>query len=255
MGIEEWALWGALLVAGVVGGFANAVAGGASLICMPALVTLGLPVDVAIATNKLATTGQSVFTAFRYGQKGFFHWRIWAKAAIPAFIGALIGANLILSLPEHVLQGVVAVVLVGALSMILLGRKTTPESAEDGESELPRASVAGLGSVGLLGVYGGFFGGGVGLVLVPLLHHSFRLDYISANGVKSGLAAVMNTTAFTIFLWNGLIHWQEGLCLLFGMLIGANLGVESAVVRGEKWIRGAMILATTVAVALLLARF
>ncbi len=243
--------WVILFAAGVAGGFANAVAGGASLLCMPALVFFGLPVDAAIATNKLATTAQSVYTAARYGQKGFFNKRVWMFCAGPALFGAAFGAYLLVSLAEfkEVLHGVVIAVLLVALALILFVKRDAPAPEETPLP--PRTSPWGALLVGVIGVYGGFFGGGVGLVLAPLLYTVFRLDYVSANGVKAGLGAVMNVTALSIFVWSGLVLWLEGACLVAGMLVGANIGVNTAVERGEAWVRGALVLATVATVVYL----
>lgn len=231
-----------LLLVGVAGGFANSVAGGASLMSMPALLMCGLPLQAALATNKLATTGQSIFTAFRYRQGGYFSLKTWTSAALPALLGASLGALIVLELPQWVLQLVVGVVLCLALGLTLFApRVKEGEVVETGRKYSMGTSWVAMGGIG---VYGGFFGGGVGLVLVPVLNRFYGLDFLRANGVKSGLAAVMNFTALAIFLVGGGVEFAYGGILLLGMLLGAYFGVNVAINKGEKWVRVALVVAT-----------
>ena len=249
-----------LFLVGVCGGFANAVAGGASLMSLPVLLWVGLPVPAAIATNKLATSGQTILAAFRYHRASHFSLAVFLKVITPFAIGALGGSLLLLELPESLLKWVVGGVLVFALALTLSPRKQESE-LEEGRGE-PNPHLTRIGGMGI-GLYGGFFGGGVGLLLVPLLNRFYRLDWLTANGVKAGIAAVMNGIALAVFLlrdWmsdtssggsESLLQWSIGLPLLAGMLFGAYGGVQFAVKKGDAWVRAALILATAASLFML----
>ena len=233
--------WVAVVLAGLAGGFVNTVAGGASLIGLPVLVWLGLPATVANATNNVATTAQSIAAAVGYARRGFGAPRATLILLLPGAVGAAVGASVVVALPEAVFRRVVALFMVAALVVVL-----RPPPAPRGPRTVRRVLTAV--AVGLLGVYGGFFGGGVGLVLLPLVATGLALDYVTANGVKSAVAAAMNATAFVVFVASGLVAWRVAVVFVVAMVLGAQMGVRMAVRRGSRWVRGVLVVVTIAAV-------
>lgn len=238
----------ALAAAGVLGGFVNTVAGGASLICMPVVAWLGLPANAANATNNLATTAQSLFSAVSFGRHGFRDNRLVALLALPALLGAILGSWLVVELSERAFSRIVGLLMLGTLFLVL--RRPRPKPRPPGQRVVPRGrAAAGLLIFGALGVYGGFFGGGLGLVMLPTLVLLFDLDLVTGNGVKTALSFVMNLTAAVVFVAHGLVHLPYALPLTAGMLVGARIGVKMSIRGGDAWIRRLLIVVTVVAAA------
>ena len=242
--------WPIVFLAGIAGGFVNTVAGGASLLCMPTLYFLGLPAVVANASNNIATTCQSLFAAIRYRQEGFGNLRISALLALPAVVGAVVGALLVTAMDEGLFRKVVGVLMLFALIVIV---KTAPQS--DGQSVKPPSAFRqwmGGCAVAFLAVYGGFFGGGVGILLLPLIAFSFGQDFVTANGVKSAVVFLMNISAAIVFVYHGLGEWLPAGVLIVGMILGAQLGVRMAVSGGERWVKRILVAVTTFAAVIFL---
>lgn len=251
--------WGALTLGlvGIAGGFANTVAGGASLMSLPVLLSFGLPVPVALATNKLGTSGQAIFTSYQFHRKNQFDWGAWRRAVLPCALGAWFGANLVLQLPDAVLKFVVSGVLVLAFWLTFRSQKIPVDQPRQPSSEGFQGAVfSGIG------LYGGFFGGGVGLLLVPVIHRLEGLNLVRANAVKAGLAAGMNVTALGTFLYQdiqsgafgsseALLRLEYGAALLAGMVVGARAGVHVTLKRGEAFVKAALLVATAVSLLFL----
>ena len=249
--MPEELIFSIIFLVGILGGGINTIAGGGSLVCMPVLAFLGLPVNVANATNNVATTVQSLAACWGYTRRGFGNGRLMVLLAIPALVGAVGGAFLVVDLPEEAFAKIVAFLMIGALVVILRVKPDeSPTRREQGRklSSL-RVACVGIPVFALLGVYGGFFGGGVGLIMLPTIVSLFGQDYVRANAVKSGIAFTMNATAFGVFAYSGLIYWAEAVTLASGMLIGSYGGVRIAISQGSAWLRVVLIGVTTTAVA------
>ena len=239
-----------LAVVGVLGGFINTVAGGASLLCMPVLAWLGLPPTAANATNNIATTAQSLFSAASFAKHGFRDHRLVAILALPALIGALLGSWLVVELSQVAFSRIVGLLMLGTLALVL--RRPRPKARTPGGERPPLRrgrALAGVGIFTVLGVYGGFFGGGLGLVMLPTLVLLFDLDLVTGNSVKTALSFIMNLTAAFVFVAHGLVHVAYAIPLTAGMLVGARLGVKMSIKGGDAWIRRLLVVVTVIAAA------
>jgi hypothetical protein len=239
---EPWWEIPLLLAAGVLGGFINTVAGGASLVALPAMVAVGLPGTVANASNNLATTLAALSAAVGYARRGFAQNRLLAWLFPAAVAGAAVGAGIVVVLPEQVFRRVVAVLMLVALGLVLRKPGAPPPKSHPTDAGFStRRGVLGAFVFFFLGIYGGFFGGGLGLVVLPLLVLMFDLDFVTANAVKSGLGFGMNAMALAVFTYGGLVAWVEGAILAVGMVAGSAIGVRLAVAKGALWIRGLLV--------------
>jgi uncharacterized membrane protein YfcA len=110
-----------LLVAsiGIISGFLNTVAGGGSLLSMPALIFLGLPSAVANGTNRVAIMAQSLAAVAGFRRKGFFDWKLGMAWGIPSIAGAVVGSRIAVSLPDAVFNRLLAAVMLLVLALTL----------------------------------------------------------------------------------------------------------------------------------------
>src|SRR3954468_22795718 len=177
----------ALVVAGVAGGLVGSIAGLASIVTYPTLLAIGLPPVTANVTNSVAlvfSTAGSV-SASRPELRG--HARAVRPLAVSAVVGGTAGGILLLVTPPDAFEFVVPwLVAVGSVSM--LARRRLVEVAVDGG----RRRRFLLPGVALIGVYGGYFGAGAGVMLLALLLHSTDDDLPRANAVKNVVLGVAN---------------------------------------------------------------
>jgi len=206
--------------AGLLGGAMNAIAGGGSFVTLPALVAAGVPSLNANATSTVALVPSALATAFAY-RKDFqnFEQAKFSTMAAVSVIGGVLGALLLISTPQRIFDTIFPFLLLFGVLVFAFGRQI-------GESLRARVKVhpAALPAAQfVLGVYGGYFGGAVGVMMMAawsvLTHASLNMMQASRNLLN----AVMNATASLFFIFGGLIYWRQMGALLVGAVIGGYL--------------------------------
>lgn len=212
------------VVAGVAAGFINTLAGSGSFLTLPALVWLGLPTQVANATNRVGILIAAI-VALRAFPKDFGLPRgDLTKLFIPCSIGAAIGAIIAARMDPRTMDQAVGVLMLLMLAVILWKRgKTAPPPGPVG----PRGSSSFWIFLGI-GAYGGFIQAGVGIFLLAGLVSNIRLPLRRANAVKLLLVLVFTVPAFLIFLYEGQIRWGLGLLMAAGQALGAWIAARFA---------------------------
>jgi uncharacterized membrane protein YfcA len=233
--------------AGFGAGFVDAIAGGGGLVTVPVLLAAGLPPHLALATNKGQAVFGAVSSAVRYARYGAIDRARAPTAFALGFVGSALGALAQLAVSPAVLRPVVIALLVASAVVV-----AWPPRARE-RSPIAHASrwgaVAALG----LGAYDGFFGPGVGtmLIVVFVLLYGDRLLAASGNAKVVNLAS--NLAAFSLFAWRGNIVWAIALPMGAANLAGAWTGAHVAVKRGDRFIR-VVVLAVVAALVVKLAR-
>ena len=218
---------GILLVAGIAAGFVNTMAGGGSMLTLPALMLLGLPADAANGTNRVAVVAQTLAGLAGYQRAGKLDLVALPKLAVPTVLGAALGAYASAELiPKSLLEPVLlGTMLVMAIVMLLRPKTLAPE----GEVRALRSTPVAVVGLFLAGVYGGFVQAGVGLVLLAVLAGTLRYDLVRANALKLALVLVFGAVSLGIFVWAGQVRWIEGGTLAAATMVGAWLGVRFAI--------------------------
>jgi uncharacterized protein len=219
-----------LLAAGVFGGLANSMAGGASLVTYPAMMAAGLPPIAANASNTVGLIPGNLIGALSEREKlPPLNFAAFVICAI-ALIGGALGAVLLLYTPEQVFVLVVPA-LIGLATLIFAFAKPIQRKIAQWFGADHGGIRAGL--VFPAAIYGGYFGAGVGVILMAVLSATSPWELRSANAMKNVLGFLANAAAIVIFVFSGLIHWPETLvmmssCIVGGFLGGAALKVVSA---------------------------
>ncbi len=244
-----------LLIAGLVSGFMNVLAGGGSLLVMPIMVLLlGMPGPVANGTNRVAILAQNVSAVAGFRKKGFSDWRLSLSLALCALPGAAIGAWYGTRLEGEWFNRVLSGVMIGVMIiMALKHRKSNPKSDDverDSapallEAPTPKQLIAGHALIVLAGFYGGFIQAGVGFILMAILHQVMGLDLVRVNMHKVFIVATYTIIAIGFFAYSGNIMWTRGLILAVAMAAGGWAGSHFAVNKGEGVIRIALNIALT----------
>ncbi len=221
---EPWFV-AVLLGAGLVAGFVNTVAGGGSLLTLPALMLLGLPATLANGTNRLCIVAQSLAGTAAYHRAGKLHTPALARVLPPTLLGSALGAYAASRAPETLLRPVLLATLV-VVALLLTFRPR----AVVAEGEEPRAidarAFAGLFAAGM---YGGFIQAGVGFVLLSVLGGMLRYDLLRANALKLVCTTIFGSVALVVFVLAAQVVWLPAALLAAATVLGSVLGVRFAV--------------------------
>ena len=211
------------LAAGLVGGAMNALAGGGTFATLPSLLALGLPANVANATSNVALLPGAATSAWAFRDElrpvGGVGWRTLAAVT---FAGGLVGSVLLVLTPTRAFDLIIPWLVLYAFVVLAFGRRAS-------DWLRARATIGAptlLAVQALLGVYGGYFGGGVGLMTTAtyglLAGHSPRELFAP----RTLMLAVANAAAAVVFVAAGLVRWRAALPMLVGAIAGGWLGAR-----------------------------
>jgi uncharacterized membrane protein YfcA len=214
-------------LASFTAGFINALAGGGSFLTLPALIAAGVPPIAANASSTVAlfpgqvTTGVSARDGIRAAAKDH-RINVPALSAI-SLVGGLIGGLLLLVTPASLFARIIPWLILFATLVFAFGNALHPESAR---FRLNRTGV--LITQGLIAVYGGYFGGGIGILMLAGLTLYGLRDIWLMNSLKILLAVLMNAAAVVTFIIAGLVHWKLTILAAVAAIIGGYVGIHAA---------------------------
>jgi uncharacterized membrane protein YfcA len=233
----------ALLLAagGLVAGVVNTLAGGGSLLTVPLLVMVGLPGPVANGTNRVGVAVGSAVATWRLSALGVSGARDAAPLLVPSALGALLGAYGVVQLPAELFNRVFGLLMLVLLVPTLRGarlERTAAARVERTAAARARALPAPLRFLAFLGIglYGGAFQAGVGILLLSVFSLS-GIDLVRSTHIKTALNTCFTLLALPIFWWAGQILWAEAFALGAGFVAGGALGARAAVRGGERIIK------------------
>ena len=235
-----WLGYLALVVAGVIAGTLNVVAGGGSFLTLPVLIFLGLPPGIANATNRVAILLQNAGAAWSFKRFGVLDTKSLLWAAVPATLGAIPGTWLALVISDTAFQKTLAFLMVAVTVWTLWspgGKKGSggDSASDDSEHRSMRPLALGVGFF-LVGVYGGFVQAGVGFLILAATTAA-GLDLVRGNAVKVLAILCFTGLSLGIFAWQGRVDWGLGLCLAVGNVLGGLLGARLTVLKGHGWVK------------------
>jgi uncharacterized membrane protein YfcA len=236
-----------VVLAAACSGVVNSIAGGGTLLTFPALLGLGIPPLVANATSTVALWPASVSSMWGYRRElqGASGWA-W-RFAVPSLVGGAVGAVLLLSTPPHLFDALVPALVLGATVLFVLQRPVMAFIRRRGgahqgvDGDLPRASGALLAAQFSIGVYGGYFGAGIGILMLAALGFMGFTNIHRMNGLKSWGALCMNAVAAALFATSGLINWPVALAMAVGSITGGWFGADVARRIGQEPVRLAIV--------------
>jgi uncharacterized membrane protein YfcA len=225
--------------AGLAAGIVNTLAGGGSLLTVPLLVLTGLPGTVANGTNRIGVLIQNGVAAWRFRKAGV--WDVanarWEIAAVAG--GALSGALAIAQVSDTLFERMFGVVMLAVLIPTL--RRPAQGARETTARPGPLRLLIFFG----IGLYGGAFQAGVGILLVLALSYA-GYDLVRANGLKVVINFCLTLFAVPVFIAKGQVAWAPALALATGFAAGGEVGARLAVFGGDRVIRPVLAAAVVV---------
>ena len=222
-----------LFLAAMMAGWVDTIAGGGGLITIPAMLTLGIPPDVALATNKVQGSSGTLVSSLYFLRKGAIDLRKIKWSIFTTFIGSLIGGWLVLQINSEALKTVLPVLL------ILMGLYFLFSPTVEDIDRSPRISYTIFSAfiAPLLGFYDGFFGPGTGtfMTLAFVVLSGYSLSKATANAKIHNFTS--NFSALIYFLLFGKIYWAVAIVMIVGQIIGSYLGAKMVTAKGVALIR------------------
>jgi len=232
-----------LFCAGVMGGALNAVAGGGSFIAFPALLWTGVPPIPANATNTIALWTGAAASSGAYRQRLDIPRQVLIPLLAASFVGGLAGALLLLITPAHTFMRVLPWLTLGATLLFAFGKKLARGEKSVIEHPATGPALAGATLFQLaVAVYGGYFGGGMGIVMLAMLAALGMTDIHAMNALKSVMGFVINGVAVVTFIVAHAVYWKHGIAMIAGAIAGGYVGAHYAMKMPQVWIRTFVVL-------------
>ncbi|MBI1741217.1 MAG: sulfite exporter TauE/SafE family protein, partial [Candidatus Koribacter versatilis] len=231
-----------LFLAGVLGGALNAVAGGGSFIAFPALLFSGVPPIAANATNTVALWLGVTASSGAYRRHLDISRRVLIPLAVTSVIGGFGGALLLLRTPAHTFLRVLPWLMLGATLLFVFGGRLARGTKSGVAHDASRAAltVAALFEL-VAAVYGGYFGGGLGIMNLAMLAALGMTDIHAMNALKVVLGGIINAMAVVTFIVAGAVAWKPGIIMIAGAIAGGYFAAHYAQKLPQSWIRAFVI--------------
>jgi uncharacterized membrane protein YfcA len=248
---SSW-LYPFLLVSGLAAGWIDSIAGGGGLITIPVLLSLGLPPQVALGTNKFQASFGSFTAALHYVRKGVVPLRDSLPGIAWTLVGSALGTWGVQQIDPGFLQLFIPVLLLAiALYMLFV-----PPVGDRGRSARMRRHPFYLLFGLSLGFYDGFFGPGVGSFWAIAFMTGLGFAMTRATGYTKVMNFTSNIVSFAVFLAGGAVLLLPALTMAAGQIVGARIGSGMVIARGARFIRPVFIIVVLLTtLRLLYARF
>ena len=223
----------------MLGGALNAVAGGGSFIGFPALLFTGVPPIPANTTNSVALWTGIIASGGAYRKRLSIPMRIMIPLLVTSLIGGLAGAFLLLKTPPHTFMRVVPWLMLAATLLFIFAKKLAGNRPSSVSQEATSAAIVGASVFELIvAVYGGYFGGGLGIVNLAMLAAIGMVDIHAMNALKSVLGSVINGVAVVTFVVARAIYWPQAVVTTARAIVGGYFGAHYALKLPQSWVRG-----------------
>ena len=232
------AWWQALLlvIGGLFAGAINTVAGGGSMLTVPLLVLAGVPGNAANGSNRVGILTSNVAAVATFRRLGVDGLRHASRVVVPVVLGGFIGSFAVgRLLDDDTFERVFGLLMI---PLVILSVRRPSNASGDRAWSTTKVVIVFL----LIGIYGGAFQAGVGLVLLAALTRS-GFDLVMSNSIKVIVNTAVTVVALPVFILSGDIAWAPALVLAAGFVVGGWLGAQASFRGGEVLIRRVMVVA------------
>ncbi|HEX5437105.1 MAG TPA: sulfite exporter TauE/SafE family protein [Gemmatimonadaceae bacterium] len=237
--------WHALIAFGVavIAGAMNAVAGGGTNLSFPTLIWLGLSPVHANATNAVALWPGSLGGAWGFRREIGGSPRRWLWLVLPSLVGGAIGAYLLVHTPSTFFRAIAPYLVIGSSVLIALEPTIKKHLGGGGDQRQSTGWLVVAGAVDfVIAVYGGYFGAGIGILLLTALGLLGAGSIHQANGLKNVYALAIKGVAVVYFILEGIVVWHAAWLMAVGAIIGGYAGAALCRKVSARTMRGIVVL-------------
>lgn len=222
-------LFGVSFLTGIIG----AMGGSGGLIITPFMIATGLPPQMAIGTTRVSSIGVWIITLLKFRKADLIQWEHAPALSVIALVGGIAGTSITLSIPEEWIYTIVGLVMICIAPLALFSR----DFGINRKTKSRTHRYLGYFVYFLVSVFGGFFGGGAGLLAILTLVHFMGLRTLEAHATDlfPWLLLVLATSA--LFIWHGQVNYPYIATLFTGMALGGKIGASIAVKKGDRWVK------------------
>ncbi|MDB0439822.1 sulfite exporter TauE/SafE family protein [Clostridioides difficile] len=224
-----------LCIGGFIAAFVDSIAGGGGLISMPVLMAIGVPIHLAIGTNKFAASAGCISSAYRYAKSGKTNSELLKKLVPFTIIGSILGVKCVLSINENILNVLVVVMILIVAIYTFVSKNLGQEDRFEGINK--KNLRLGMLMAFIMGFYDGFFGPGTGTFLTFGFIKIYGYDFLHASANTKILNLTSNVTSLLLFMINGQVYYKIAVLFALVMIIGAYVGAKVAIKNGSKMIK------------------
>ena len=222
-----------IFLIGIAASVIGTLVGGGSLLSITFLIFLGLPPQIAIATDRFGSLGQAITAFFKFLKAKRIVWKYVLLFALLSFAGSLIGANILLKIDTSILKNIVGILILLLLPVVFLKRDIGVERGTISRSKMIVGAVLYL----LVQILTGFLGGGTGTLIFYILMIFFGLTIIESSATQLIPVFILNISSVAIFALHSIVDYRIGVVLLAGMATGGYLGAHLALKKGDVWVK------------------
>lgn len=233
-----------LFVAAFLAGAMNSVAGGGSFFSFPALIFTGVLPIPANATNTVAVWPGSVASVFSYWHRLPKSARVMVPLITISLLGGVAGAVVLLHTPQATFMSLVPYLFGVATLLFAFGKRLTAKLGKVVKRQGPpsmRLIVALTLVQFFIALYGGFFGGGMGILMLAMLEMMHIEDIHAMNGLKALLGTAINGAAVVTFIVAREVEWPQAVLMIVGAVVGGYGGAHYAQKLDPRWVRATVI--------------
>lgn len=216
-----------LILASLIAGYIDAIAGGAGLILIPAFLMVGLPPQLALGQEKLVSTLGTIAAIKNFMKSSAIIWKIVPIGIASALLGAYLGAEVILMLPTHIINYIIFAFLPLGLAATLFKGKLLGGNPQT--NEIKESALAVFITCLIVGFYDGFFGPGTGSIFIIALFIINKLSLLQASATSKIFNFASNIGAFVSFLIAGKMAFLIGIPMIIANLLGNHFGSLHAI--------------------------
>jgi len=237
-------------------GTINTIVGSGTLITFPTLLFFGFPPVVANVSNTIGLVAGGLTGVHGYRAELGGQGSTLRRLVPVSFLGGVVGAILLLVLPESSFEAIVPVLIAAALLLVLLGRRLQAwAAARHPDQDSAGRRVLLIGGVFAAGVYGGYFGAAQGILMVGIMSVLMAISLQGVNALKNVLVTVVNAVAAVTFMlvaWER-INWSAAALIAVGSLAGGYVGARVGRRLSPVWLRGLIVVIGVLAIAKMIA--
>jgi uncharacterized membrane protein YfcA len=210
--------------------------GGSSLITIPLLILMGLPPHTAIGTDRLGTSGIALAGLYSFHRQGMMRYGLAFIVGIPCLLGGFIGANLALQISPELLKKFIVALTVILLIVVVANPRLGVVAATDRPLTAGRYVSGALLSL-LSGIYGGFYGAGMGTLMSYIMILVFHQTFLESAANTKVAGIMMSVASAATYAYHGAIHLPLALVMFAGSCIGSYASAQHSDRIGNIWIK------------------